>query len=102
MSRRASTPGSEPQVTPETLAGAPELAVLAVLDENLRIAALALLAAQPALVGEPPSWRVTPELSAAARLVRDATKLEQSIARYRRCVLQVLHDEPDRDDELPF
>jgi hypothetical protein len=46
---RASTPGSVLRVTPETLVGAPELALLALLDESLRIAALALVAAQPAL-----------------------------------------------------
>jgi hypothetical protein len=89
-------------VTPETLVGAPELAVLALLDDSLRVARLALLAAQPALVGEPPSWRVTPELIAAAQLLRDAATLERSIARYRRCAMQVLHDEPERDDETPF
>jgi hypothetical protein len=89
------------QVNPETLVGAPELAVLALLDESLRIAALALVAAQPALVGEPPSWRITPELKAAARVLRDASKLEEAIARYRRCVVLALHDEPDNDD-LPF
>jgi hypothetical protein len=102
VSHRTATPGSPLHVTPETLGGAPELAVLALLDENLRIAALSLLAAQPALVGEPPSWRVTSELIAAARLLRDARKLERSIARYRRCVLQMLRDEPERDDDLPF
>ena len=102
MTRRLATASRDPRVTPETLVGAPELAVLALLDESRRIACLALLAAQPALVGEPPSWRVTPELLAAARLLRDATKLERSIARYRRCVLQALHDEPERDDDPPF
>ena len=102
MSRRGSNSGSVLHVTPETIGAAPELAVLALLDESLRIAALSLVAAQPALVGEPPSWRVTSELIAAARLLRDARKLERSIARYRRCVLQVLRDEPERDDDLPF
>ena len=104
MSRhhRLATAGRDPGVTPEALVAAPELAVLALLDESLRITCLALLAAQPALIGEPPAWRLTPELNAAARLLRDATKLERSIARYRQCALEVLHDEPERDDEPPF
>ncbi len=89
-------------ITPETFAAAPELAVLALLDETLRITRNALLAAQPALIGEPPAWRVDVELIAARRLLHDAAKLEQSIVRYRQCVLRILHDEPDRDDDLPF
>jgi hypothetical protein len=89
-------------ITPETFAAAPELAVLALLDEALRIARYALLAAQPSLVGEPPAWRVDPELVAARHLLRDATTLERSIARYRQRILRALHDAPDRDDDLPF
>jgi hypothetical protein len=76
--------------------------VLALLDETLRITRNALLAAQPALIGEPPAWRVEVDLIAARRLLQDAAKLEQSIVRYRQCVLRILHDAPDRDDDLPF
>jgi hypothetical protein len=90
------------QITPETLAAAPELAVLALLDETLRVTRAALLATQPALVGEPPAWRVDVDLIAARRLLHDAAKLEQSIVRYRQCVLRALHEAPDRDDDLPF
>ena len=89
-------------ITPETLAAAPELAVLALLGETLRVTRDALVAAQPALVGEPPAWRVDADLIAARRLLEDAAKLEQSIVRYRQCVLLVLHDAPDHDDDLPF
>jgi hypothetical protein len=94
----------EPPITPLTLAEAPELALLALLDETLRIAGHALLAAQPALVGDPPAWRVTPELLAAKRLLRDATRLAAAIAHYRRSVLLALHhaSDIDRDDNLPF
>ncbi len=91
----------EPNVTPLTLAAAPELAVLALLDDTLRVAGHALLAAQPALVDEPPAWRLTPELIAARRLLRHATTLSRAVADYRRVVLQILHDEPS-DDDLPF
>jgi hypothetical protein len=89
-------------ITPETLAAAPELAVLALLDETLRVTRDALVAAQPGLVGEPPTWRVDVGLIAARRLLLHAAKLERSIVRYRQCVLRVLHDAPDRDDEPPF
>ena len=99
--RRLSTPVLQRHVTPETLAAAPELAVLALLDETLRITADALLAAQPALIGDPPTWRVTVELIAARRLLRDATRLGAAIADYRRIVVQMLDDAPGNDD-LPF
>ena len=89
-------------ITPETFSAAPELAVLALLDETLCVTRDALLAAQPGLVGEPPAGRVEVDLIAARRLLQDAAKLEQSIVRYRRCVLRILHDEPDRDDDPPF
>ncbi len=89
-------------ITPETFAAAPELAVLAMLDENLRITRDALLAAQPSLLGEPPSWRATDDLRAARQLLRRATLLEHAVARYRRSVLCTLRDELDDNDDLPF
>ena len=90
------------RITPETLAAAPELAVLALLAETLHVTRDALLAAQPALVGEPPAWRVDVDLIAARHLLQDAAKLEHSIVRYRQCLLRVLHDAPDHDDDPPF
>jgi hypothetical protein len=95
-------PFDEPQITPLTLAEAPEFAVLALLDETLRIAGLALLAAQPALLGDPPPWRVTADLIAAKRLLQHASRLGTAVARYRRSVLNALHDAPVSDDDLPF
>ncbi len=81
---------------------APELVLLALLAETLRVARHALLAAQPALAGEPPAWRVESDLVAARRLLRDAATLERSIVRYRELVLQRVHDAPEPDDDLPF
>ena len=104
MTRRrpATTQASaEPPITPVTIVGAPELAVLAILDETLRITGHALLAAQPALIGEPPRWRVTADLIAARRLLRHAARLGRAVTDYRQCILQQLHDEPG-DDEMPF
>ena len=60
-----------------------------------------LLAAQPALIGEPPSWRVTPERITARRLLRDVARLEDAVADYRCVVVGMLHEAPD-DDDLPF
>jgi hypothetical protein len=90
-------------ITPEMIAAAPELAVLALLDEALRVTRDALLAAQPSLVGEPPAWRVDPELVAARRLLRDVATIERSVAHYWQGVLRRLDDTADRDDDdLPF
>lgn len=63
--------------------------------------ALALFAFQPALIGEPPSWRATPELITARRLLRDVARFEDAVADHRRAVVEMLHDAPD-DDDLPF
>jgi hypothetical protein len=86
------------------LIAAPELAVLALLQENLRVVGQALLAAQPALLGEPPSWKVTTELRAAARVLRDATRLARSLEQYRRRILETIHDEAEdeHDGDVPF
>jgi hypothetical protein len=82
---------------------APELAVLAALDQTLRFSAAAMLAAQPALLGDPPPWRLEPELLAARRLLDCATRLARAIARYRRCVLPAAEDANDGDhDERAF
>ena len=92
----------EPLVTPVTVAAAPELAVLALLDHALDATRLALLAAQPSLIGEPPPWRVTTELRAATRVLRATLALERAVADYRRAVFAVLHDDPGDDPDVPF
>ena len=102
LSRRPRLAACSDDLTPEAFAAAPELAVLALLDATLRVMGDALLAAQPALVGEPPAWRVEPDLLAARRLLRHAAKLERSIVRYRELVVRRIHDAPEPDDDLPF
>jgi len=92
----------ELNVTPTDLLLAPELAVLALLDQALRIAAEALLAAQPALLGEPPPWRVTPDLLAARRFLQCATRLARATAHYRRCVLPPTDTDRCDDDDRDF
>jgi hypothetical protein len=102
LSRPALVAAGPFDITPETFAAAPELAVLALLDGVLHVTRDALLAAQPSLLGEPPAWRVDPELVAARSLLRDAAKLERAIVHYRQCLSRRLHDSADRDDDLPF
>ena len=88
------TPHRTLDVTVPDVVRAPELAVLALLDQALRISAEALLAAQPALLGEPPSWRVTSELLAARRLLLCGARLARALLNYRSCVLHA----PDAED----
>jgi hypothetical protein len=102
VSQDARLAGGSHHITPETFAAAPEFAVLALLDETLRVTRDALLAAQPSLIGQPPPWRVDRELVAARSLLRDAAKLERAIVHYRECVLRALRDSADRYDDLPF
>jgi len=97
-----STRCHERNVTPVDLILAPELAVLAVLDHALSITADAMLAAQPALLGEPPPWRVAPDLLAARRLLRCATRLARATAHYRRCVLPAADAHQTDDDSRDF
>ena len=91
----------ETQVTPTILVDAPELAVLDLLQESLRVAGNALVAAQPALLGESPPWRITPELTAAKDVLRHATALGRALQRYHRCVLLrlLLKRPPGPDDD---
>lgn len=99
--RRAWTRPRELGVTLPDVVLAPELAVLALLDQAVRISADALLVAHPALIGEPPPWRLSPELVAARRLLDCAMRLANATAHYRRCVLPAPSAAPD-DDERAF
>jgi hypothetical protein len=81
---------------------APELAVLALLDQAVRISADALLVAHPALIGETPPWRLSPELIAARRLLDCAMRLANATANYRRCVVPPAYAKPDGDNDRAF
>jgi len=96
--RRAWARPRELGVTLPDIVLAPELAVLALLDQALRISADALLVAHPDLIGEPPPWRLSPDLVAARRLLDCATRLASATAKYRRCVLPAAYAGPDDDD----
>lgn len=90
-----------PRLLPPTLRLAPELAVLAVLDDALRSALIALVAAHPTLdehdgVLQPPSLR------RARRFARHALDLRDSLDAYRDAVLAPLGPIPLPDDDIPF
>jgi hypothetical protein len=100
--RRVWTRPHELGVTLPDVIIAPELAVLALLDQAVRFSADALLVAHPALIGEPPPWRLSPELVAGRRLLDCAMRLAGATADYRRCVLLAAYSRPDDDDERVF
>lgn len=109
MNRLRCIPLADPNPTPDKLVDAPELAVFAILEHTLRIAGLALLAAQPAILGEPPAWRLTPDVLAAKRVLRRVRHLENAIDRYQQLVRQSVDEDdadddhtPDGDDDLLF
>jgi hypothetical protein len=49
--------GAESPLNPSDLAAAPELALISTVEHVLELMTLALIAAHPDLVGEPPLWR---------------------------------------------
>jgi hypothetical protein len=73
--------------TPAELADAPELAILAALDDTLHLALRALVAAHPQL-GDPdcPAWAREAGATAAAadRILTAARRLDRALDAYRR------------------
>jgi hypothetical protein len=98
---RLGSPPDSP--TPHELVGAPELAILAALENLLALSTRALLAAHPELIAEqshlhPPDGQAV----RADRLIRIASRLANATTRYRDAALAAL-ERPDTDDEdLPF
>ena len=75
--------GSDDSPTPEELADAPALAVLAVLDHALDVAQRALLAAHPDLAEyDPEISQLAPTAVTAAPVLEHAQILRGLIARY--------------------
>jgi hypothetical protein len=101
LARTAAFP-NPPRLLPQIIRAAPELAVLALLDDAARTALVALLAQHPTLADlggprEPPTLRRARRLAAATSALRDA------LDRYREGVMGDLADVPDSpDDDLPF
>lgn len=90
-----------PRLLATILRLAPELAAIAVLDDALRTALVALLAEHPTLddhhgVLEPPTLR------RARRLARDAFHLRDTLDAYRDAVLGAVGASTSPDDDIPF
>jgi hypothetical protein len=84
-----------PRLLPESLRLAPELAVLAVLDDALRSALVALLAVHHQL-HQPDDFLEHATLRRARRLAQHALDLRDSLDAYRDAVLGTL-DIPEDD-----
>jgi len=90
--------------TPIEIAHAPELAILAALDDTLDLALRALVAAHPPL-GDPdcPRWTqdLSPTRAAADRLLAAARPLTHALDAYRRAVARPRRRDPDPDPQPP-
>lgn len=97
----ARSASSRRPLRPPDLSQAPELASLAIVEDALHTALLALVAAHPTLEdlaapGEPPSLR------RARRLVVSAAALCHLLVRYRAAVYDALDPHPPQPDDLLF
>lgn len=103
-------PKDEWLLAPHELEQAPELALLAVLDRALDIAAYAVLVAHPELSeSEPRPYWCPPELDThrAETLLRLADRLRRALSLYRIAVLRTLPPkQPPQGtagrDDIPF
>jgi hypothetical protein len=108
MTRRSSpAPRSCDRIpTPGALADAPELAILAALDQTLDLAAAALACEYPELADlERPYWLGSPPrvLTAAVTLLSRARKLQRALRAYRKAVELRRQDDASRNlDDRPF
>lgn len=89
-----------PRLLPPSLRLAPELAVLAVLDDALRTALVALVAAHPTL-DELSPHKAPPTLRSGRRLVRALLALRDLLDDYRTAADNLAVDMMP-DDDIPF
>lgn len=94
-------------LTPRVLAQAPELGVLAMLEEAMHLALLTLIAEHPSLEngdhwldGGPDAVAIT--LRLATRIVDRLQKMERLLGRYRDAVQDGLATQAMPDDDIPF
>jgi hypothetical protein len=98
-----SSPATSPErLSPELVASAPELLVLASLDTTLWTLHLALVAAFPELIDELGRRRDRPVLRAARLLVDRSSALRRAAARYRRALAAERERHAPDDDDLLF
>ncbi len=81
--------------TPATLRLAPQLGVLAVLDETITIAVYALLAEHPKLASQRPIGTLPPDHSPESQLLRCLQRASHLLADYRAAVAQLIADLDD-------
>lgn len=79
---------------------APEIAVLAVLDDAARTALVALVAVHP-LLDQPPHGHDQPTLRRARLLTRRALQLRDALDDYRRAIFGDF-DSPQLNDDIQF
>lgn len=95
-----------PPLTPQTLAQAPELGMITLLDETLHLALLALAAEHPTLdVGDHVHDRshASPTLLLANRIVDRAQALHRLLDRYRAAVAEAIGaDDSPYDADFDF
>lgn len=89
-----------PPPKPAELAQAPELAILAALDDTLELALRALVAVHPQL-GDPeyPAWarQAGPVPAAADRILKASKRLAHALDAYRRANTSQRDDQNDPD-----
>lgn len=84
------------------LIAAPELALLAALDQLLDLVNLTLVAIYPRLASELSLLHpLDSQVVLAEQIVQHAARLAKAMARYRAATLATLH-RPDTNDDLPF
>lgn len=89
---------------PRTIAEAPELATLAVLDALLFMATRVLVAEHPTLIDDPAPRRMEPPtLREARRVLRRIYPLQGALVEYRLAVFDALGPKPPgSEDDTPF
>jgi len=98
-------PSTDLWPTPADLALAPELAILAALDDILDLAVYALVSVYPELADpERPYWlrESTPAAHAAELLVARTSGLKLALTEYRKAVALRREDETPHDLDVPF
>ncbi len=108
MTRRDSPGGRkiDRTPTPDDLAHAPELAILAALECTLELVVRALVCAHPELADpERPYWlrQASPVATAAETLVDETADMKQALIAYREAVETERRDNaPEHPDDLRF
>ncbi len=89
-------------LTSNELIAAPELALLAALDQLLDLVNFTLVAIYPRLASELSLLHPSDsQVALAEQIVQHGARLTRAIARYRAATLAALHC-PDTNDDLPF